>query len=66
MAVLYKAKAALCVLLQSDSYKDPIWGYVGPYLLMYVDTYQSKLQYPIRFVVQTKIMQGDLYHPKPG
>ena len=65
-AVLYKANPALCVLLQSDSYKDPTSGCVGAYLLMYVATYQSKPQFPIGYVVQTKIMQGDLHHPKPG
>lgn len=66
VAVLYKANPALCVLLQSDSYKDPTSGCVGAYILVYVATYQSKPQIPIRHVVQTEIMQGDLYHPKPG
>lgn len=66
VAVLYKANPALCVLLQSDSYKDPTSGCVGAYLLMYAATYQSKTQIPIRHAVQTEIMQGGLYHPKPG
>lgn len=39
---------------------------LGAYILVYVATYQSKPQIPIRHVVQTEIMQGGLYHPKPG
>lgn len=48
------------LLLQRDSYKDPTSGCVGAYLLMYVATYQSKPQIPLRHVVQTE------YHLKPG